>query len=104
AVDLVAVVVVVLRRVDAALRGDGVRAARRVLVAEAGDVVTQLAQARRRRAAGQPRADDDDVEFSLVGRVDQLHVEAGLVPLLLDRAVGDPGVQFHVVTAHWAGP
>jgi hypothetical protein len=50
-VDAVAVVLVVLRRVDAALRGDRVGAARAVLVAERLDVVAELAE---RRAAAPP--------------------------------------------------
>ena len=91
-VDRVAVVAVVLGRVDAALGGDGVRAAGRVLVAERLDVVAQLAEGRGGRAAGQAGADDDDVELALVGRVDQLGAELALLPALLDRPVGSLGV------------
>ena len=57
AVDAVAVVLVVLRGVDAALRGDAVRAPRAVLDAEVEDVVAQLAERRGRRRAGQAGAD-----------------------------------------------
>ena len=49
--DAVAVVLVVLRGVDAALRGDAVRAARAVVDAEAHDVVAELAERRGRRRA-----------------------------------------------------
>ena len=84
-VDRVAVVAVVLGRVDAALGGDRVRPPRRVLVAEAGDLVAGLTERRRRRGAGQAGADDDHRELAAVGRVDQLGVEAALVPALLDR-------------------
>ena len=86
AVDAVAVVLVVLRGVDAALRGDAVRAARAVLDAEAQDVVAELAERRGRRRAGQAGADDDDRVLALVGRVDQLHLELVPIPLLGDRA------------------
>ena len=58
AIDAVAVVLVVLGRVDAALRGDAVRAPRRILEAEALDVVAELAQRRgrgRRRPGRCPR-------------------------------------------------
>src|SRR4029077_15107961 len=85
-IDAVAVVLVVLRGVDAALRGDAVRAAGTVLNAEVEDVVAQLAERRRRRPAGQAGADDDDRVLPLVGRVDQLHLELVPVPLLADRA------------------
>ena len=44
AVDAVAVVLIILGGVDAALRGDGVRAARAVLEAEALHVVAQFGQ------------------------------------------------------------
>ena len=52
AVDAVAVVLVVLGGVDAALRRDAVRAPRRILEAEALDVVAELAQ---RRGGGRRR-------------------------------------------------
>ena len=84
-VDRVAVVAVVLGRVDAALGGDRVRPPRGVLVAEAGDLVAGLAERRGRRGAGQAGADDDHRELAAVGRVDQLGVEPPLVPALLDR-------------------
>ena len=41
--------------------------------------------------------DHDDGVFPLVRGVDQLHLEAVLVPLLLDRAGRNPGTQFHRV-------
>ena len=43
--------------------------------------------------AGQAGADDDDVELPLVVRVDELDRELVVVPLLLDRALGDLGVE-----------
>ncbi len=99
--DRVAVVGVVLGRVDAALGRDGVGAPGAVLDAEDADVVAELGQRRRGRGAGQAGADHDDVVLALVGGVDQLEVEAVLVPLLGDRPVGDLGVEFE---AHWAPP
>ena len=83
--DAVAVVLVVLRGVDAALRGDAVRAARAVLDAEAQDVVAELAERRRRRRAGEAGADDDDGVLPAVRRVDQLRLEAVAVPLVRQR-------------------
>ena len=91
-VDAVAVVAVVLGGVDAALRGDRVRAARAVLVAEGLDVVAELGQGRRGGAAGQAGADDDDRDLALVGRVDQLGARSGAAPSALDRAAGGLGV------------
>ena len=92
AVGRVAVLLVVLRGVDAALRGDGVRAARGVLVAEGLHVVAGLAERGGGRAAGQAGADDDDVELAAVGRVDQAVVHLARRPALGDRAGGGLGV------------
>ena len=86
-VDRVAVVAVVLRGVDPALRGDRVRAARRILVAEGLHVVAGLAERRRGGGTGQPGADDDHRELASVGRIDQLGFESPLVPHLTDRDV-----------------
>ena len=82
AVDAVAVVLVVLRRVDPALRGDGVRTAGRVVERDDLHVVAELAERRGGRRAGEAGADDDDVEPALVRRVDELDRELVVVPLL----------------------
>jgi len=86
--DGVAVVLVVFCRVDATLRGDGMRPAGGILVTERFDVVAQFRQRCRRRSARQPRADHDDGELALVGRVDQLHVELMPGPLLGQGPLG----------------
>src|SRR5262249_23585922 len=91
----VAVVAVILRGVDSALRGDGMRAARAVLKAEGFDVVTELAQCRRRRSPGQSRADDDDIEFAFIGRGDQLHLLPVLRPLQCDRPGRNLCIEFN---------
>src|SRR5262249_28130423 len=85
------VVLVVLRGVDAALRGDAVRAARTILDAEAQHVVAELAERRRGRRPCQPGADDDDRVLALVGRVHQLHLELVAIPLARDRSGRHPG-------------
>ena len=83
-VDRVAVALVVLGRVDAALGGDRVGPARRVVERERVDVVAELAERGGRRASGEAGADDDDLEAAAVVRRDQLHVELVLIPPLLD--------------------
>ena len=85
-VNAVAVVLVILGRVDAALRGDAVRAARTVLETEAFDLVAEFGQRGRGGRTGQTAADDDHLELPLVGRIHQLQVELGLVPLAVDRS------------------
>src|SRR5205085_5331749 len=71
-VHAVAVVVIVLRGVDPALRGDGMRAPGRILEAETIYVVAQFSEASGRRTAGEAGTNDDDVVFALVGGTDQL--------------------------------
>src|SRR5688572_10159800 len=92
--DAVAVVRVVLGRVDAALGRDAVGAARAVLEAEALHVVAELGERRRGRRAGEPAADDQDRVLPLVRGVDELVLEPRLVPLLLDGTVGHVRLQF----------
>ncbi len=93
--DAVAVVPVVLGGIDSALRGDAVGPPGRILEAEALHVVAELAQRGGRGGAGQPAAHDQHGVFPLVRGVHQLHLEAMLVPLALDGARGNSGVQRH---------
>ena len=90
-VDRVAVALVVLGRVDAALGGDGVGPAGRVVEGEGLHVVALLAERGGGGAAGQAGADDDDLVLPPVGRVHQLPVELVAGPLVLDRPLGDLG-------------
>lgn len=91
-VDGVAVVAVVLRRVDAALGGDRVGAAGRVLVAELDDVVALFGERGARRAARETGAHDDHRVLAAVGGVDELGLEAAGVPAFVDRAGRGLGV------------
>ena len=69
------------------------------MIAEDVDVVAELAEGGGGGGAGQTGADHDDAELAPVGRIDQLGLEAMVVPLLGDGAAGDPGVEFHVSTS-----
>ena len=80
--NAVAVVLVVLGRVDAALRGNAVGPSRAVLNAEAEDVVAELAERRRRGGASESRAHDDHRVLAPVRRVDQLRFEPVTVPFV----------------------
>ncbi len=111
AMDGVAVVAVVLRRVDAALGGDRVGAARGVLVAELDDVVALFGQRGARGAAGETGADDDHRVFAPVGGVDESGLETAGVPALVDGScrglgVGDgfPGREVRVFKGHFSSP
>ena len=100
AVDAVAVILIILGGVDAALRGDGMGAARRILEAEALDVVAELAERGGGGAAGEAGADDDDRILPPVGWIDQLHLEARAVPRGLDVAGRSSRIELH----YWITP
>ena len=91
-VDRVAVALVVLGRVDAALGGDRVGAARGVLVAERLHHVAGLAERGGGGGAGQAGADHDHREAAAVGRVGDPGLELPGVPALVDGAAGRLGV------------
>ena len=95
AVDGVAVVLVVLRGVDPALRGDAVGAARAVVDAEAVDVVAELGKRGGGRRPGEARAHDDDRVLALVRGVDELDLEPMAVPLLGQRSGGHLRIERH---------
>jgi hypothetical protein len=95
AVDAVTVILIIFGGVDAALGGDRVRAAGRILKAEALDVVAQLAEGCGGGGAGQARPHDDDIVAALVGWIDQLHFETCVVPGLFDGSGWNACIQFH---------
>ena len=92
-VHRVAVVAVVLRGVDPALRGDECARRGESWKVSIVDLVAELAERRGGTRAGEPRAHHEHVELPLVRRVDELDVELVVVPLLGDRALGDVGVE-----------
>ncbi len=91
AVHGVAIVVIVLRGVDAALRGDGVGAAGRILKAEAVDVIAEFTEAGGGSGAGEAGAYDEDFVFAFVGGIDELELEFVIVPGIFDGAAGGVG-------------
>ena len=93
AVDRVAVVAVVLRGVDAALRGDGVGAAGRIVDGEGLDVVAEFAEGGGGRRAGQAGADHQHGVLALVGGIHQPGVVLVGLPLFGQRAGRNAVVQ-----------
>src|SRR6185295_18186774 len=91
-IDTVAIVLIVLGRIDPTLRRDAMRSPRAVLKAEALDVVSELGQRRRSRSTRQAGAHHDDRVLALVGWIYQLHFELAPVPGRFDR----PGGQLRV--------
>src|SRR6476660_1352736 len=84
--DAVAVVLIILRRIDAALRRDTVRAAGAVLKAETIHVIAELSKGRRRAGARQPRSHHDDADRPFVRWTDQLFTETVTVPFAVERS------------------
>ena len=96
AVNAVAVVLIILGRVDAALRRDRMRAARRILKAKAADVVAELAE----RSGGGRRPPDPEPTTMIV----YLRLFAGFTSFMSKRALsqacsigpeGILGIEFH---------
>src|SRR5437879_13143722 len=66
AINAVAVVLIILCGVDSTLRGDGMRTAWRILITETSHAVTELAECRHGRTAGQTAANHDDLKFAAI--------------------------------------
>src|SRR5688572_5818224 len=91
--NAVPIILIIFRGVDPALGRDAVSAARAVLITETFHVVTELAQGSGGRPAGEPAADDDNLEFPAVVRSDQARVILVAGPLARERAGRNPGVE-----------
>jgi len=59
-------------------------AARAILEAKAINLIALLAERSRGGGPGQSRTHDDDRVLSAIGGIHQLHLEAGLIPLLFN--------------------
>src|SRR5438094_10458838 len=94
AVDAVAVVAVVLGGIDAALGGDRVGAARRVVVREALHVIALLAERGGGAGAGEARGDEQDGVVAPVRGGHQVHLEAAAGPFLFDQSCGNSRVEY----------
>src|SRR5687767_14651388 len=93
AVNTVAIVLVILRGVDAALRGDRVRAAGAVLEAKNFHFVTEFRKTGGSGRTGEPGADNENFYTAFIGRVYQRHGGFVRRPFLVERAFGDPGIK-----------
>ena len=93
AVNAVAVVLIVLGRVDAALGRDAVGAPSAVLETQRQHVVAEFAQAGRGAGPGEAGTDHDDVVLAFVRGVHQLQVKAVIGPFFGHGAGGNLGVE-----------
>ena len=95
ALDRVALVRVVLGRVDAPLGRDGMGSPGRVLEAERVDCIALAGQGRRRARARKTGADND---HTMVGALARPHQPMGVkprLPFVLERAFRNPAVESH---------
>ncbi len=101
----VTVVLVVFGGINSALSGDGVRAARRILVAEGFHLIPEFSEGRGSRGPCETGADDNDLKLAAVGRVDELGFELVILPLLFERSGGNPGIEgnAHCFRDAWKG-
>ena len=97
-VNAVTVVLVVLRGIDATLRGDRVGAARAVLVAEALHIVALLGQRRSGRGTGEAGTHDDQIKLSLIRRADDFRVVLEGGPFLVEGTGWNFAIECHCRT------
>ena len=99
-VNAVAVVGIILSRVDPPLGRDAVGPARAVLKTEDLDGIPELGERGAGGGAGEARADDDDPVFALVSRVDQFDVIFMAGPFVFKRPPWNFSVQrFHLLSS-----
>src|SRR3954447_9750255 len=81
-INAVPVILIILCRVDAALRGNGMRTPRGVLKTKTFHPIPELAECCRGRSAGQTSADHNHFELSPIIRVDQSDMVPVISPFL----------------------
>ena len=84
--DTIAVVLVVLRRIDSSLRGNAVCPPRTIVETKALHVIPKLSQGRRRTRAGKAGTDNDHGELPFVVGADQLFAEPVPIPFAFQRS------------------
>ncbi len=87
----VTIVLIVLGRIDTALCSDRVCTTGRILDTEVEDIESHLCERSCCGSTGQTGTNNDDVETTLVGRVDELLMVLIVGPLKLQRTSGDFG-------------
>src|SRR5207248_4426137 len=101
-INAVAVVLIIFRRVDSTLRGYGMRAPWRIVIAKTFHPITEFAQRRRQRTPGEAAADNNDFKFAAIVWTN----EAGMVfvtrPFAIEWARRSPRLE---IADHncWAG-
>ena len=91
----IAVVLVILGRIDAPLGGDGMRPPGTVVETESLHPITELGQRGRRRGPGQTGSHHDHLIFPFVGRADQAHRGLEIPPLVGQGAGRNAGIELH---------
>src|SRR5579862_2767241 len=97
-VNRIAVIRIILSRIDATLRCNAVRSARAILETKAFDLVTQFRKRCCRGRTRQPAAHNYHVELPFVRRIDELQIKFVLVPLLRYRPGRHFGIERHITS------
>ena len=92
-VNAVAVVLIIFRGVDSALRRDRMGATRRILITKTFHPITEFAEGRCSGTAGETAADNDDLELAPIIRTDQSRMIAMALPFPVERTGRNFGVQ-----------
>ena len=92
-INAIAVVLIILRRINTALSSNRVGATWAIVEDEILHLVAELGHGGSGGRTRQTCANDDDFVFTLVGRVDQFHVHLVLAPFFGKRTCGCLGIE-----------
>ena len=95
-VNGVAIVRVILRRIDTALSGNRVGTARRILIAESQNIVAEFSERSGSACAGKTGSHHNHLEFTLVRGVHQFKFKFMASPLFGDISTRNMSIQFHL--------
>ena len=93
----ITIILVILGRINASLGGNGMGPSGTVLITEAFYVIAQFSHGGGSRGACQATAHHNHLILPFIGRVNQLQVEAVLIPFLSHRSGWYFGVQVHAI-------
>jgi len=92
-VKAIAIVLLILCRINTALRGNRMRAPGRILKTKTFHPVSEFTEGRRGRSAGEAAADDCDLKLSPVVWVDQSRMVLMISPFLIQGPRRNFGIQ-----------
>ena len=95
-INTVAIALIIFRSVDSALSGNRMCSTRRVMKRERINLIAKFSQGCGSRRAGETGANNNYFELALVIRINKFGVSLIVVPLFVQRTIGDFRVQKRV--------